>query len=64
MHETASVGQESESAEGRIWFLPSGAARGARNAHRVRGWIIAIGAALVLWGLIAAAVVAIVSAVD
>ena len=52
MHETAAVGKESESVDGRIWFLPSGAARGKRNAHRLRGWAIAISAAVVLWGVV------------
>lgn len=61
MHDTASVGQESESRDGHIWFLPSGAASGPRNTHRVRGWAIAISAAVVLWGVIGVVIAALVS---
>ena len=53
MHETAAAGQETGSVGGRIWFLPSGTAKGERNAHRLRGWAIAVSAALLLWGVIA-----------
>ena len=34
------------------WFEPSGRAQGERNAHRLRGWSIAIASALLLWGAI------------
>ena len=61
MHETTAVGQESGSADGRIWFLPSGVARGERNAHRFRGWAIAISVAVLLWGVIALVVWGVVS---
>ena len=54
-HESA-AGQETPSAEGRVWFLPSGTAKGERNAHRLRGWAIAVSAALVIWGVIAVVV--------
>jgi len=56
MRETAAAGQETGSAGERVWFLPSGAARGARNQHRLRGWSIAVSAAILLWGVIALAV--------
>lgn len=61
MHGTASAGQETGSVGERTWFLPAGVARGERNQHRLRGWSIAVAAALVLWGVIALAVWAIVS---
>ncbi len=61
MHETTAVGQESGSADARIWFLPSGVARGERNAHRFRGWAIAISVAVVLWGVIGVVIASLVS---
>jgi len=36
----------------RIWFLPSGRAQGERNQHRLRGWAVAVSAAVLLWGVI------------
>jgi len=53
MHETAAAGQETGSVGERIWFLPTGAAHGVRNQHRLRGWSIAIAATILLWGVIA-----------
>jgi hypothetical protein len=50
---TAAAGQDTGSVGERIWFLPTGAARGERNQHRLRGWSIAISAAVLLWGVIA-----------
>lgn len=61
MHDTAAVGRESESAQGRIWFLPSGAARGERNTHRAHGWVIAVSAAVLLWAVIGIIIAVVVS---
>ena len=61
MHETTAVGQDSGSSAGHIWFLPSGVARGERNAHRFRGWAIAISVAVVLWGVIGVVIASLVS---
>jgi hypothetical protein len=49
LQSTEPEGQDTESAELPVWFLPSGPARGERNAHRVRGWQIAVVASAVLW---------------
>jgi len=53
VNDTAAAGQETGSVGERIWFLPAGAARGERNQHRLRGWAIAVSAAILLWGVIA-----------
>jgi len=53
MRETAAAGQDTGSAAGEAWFEPTGSAQGERNAHRLRGWSIAVAAALLLWGVIA-----------
>jgi len=60
MQDTAAAGQDTGS-DDPIWFLPTGAARGARNTHRARGWIIAVSAAVVLWAIVGLAVAAIIS---
>lgn len=52
MHDTAAAGQDTDSVGGRIWFLPTGAATGERNAHRLRGWAIAASVAILLWGVV------------
>ncbi|GAB3605587.1 hypothetical protein GCM10027413_09960 [Conyzicola nivalis] len=62
MHDTAAAGQETHSTGEPVWFLPTGTAQGARNAHRLRGWSIAVASALLLWGVIALVVTAVVSA--
>jgi hypothetical protein len=59
MHDTTSAGQETHSTGEPVWFIPTGAAQGERNAHRLRGWSIAVAAALLLWGVIALVVVAV-----
>jgi len=61
MHETTAVGHESGHAAGHIWFLPTGVASGERNAHRFRGWAIAISVAVVLWGVIGVVIAALVT---
>ena len=61
LQDTAAAGQDTGSVDDSIWFLPSGAARGERNTHRLRGWIIAVAAAVVLWAVIGIAVAAIIS---
>jgi hypothetical protein len=61
MHDTAAAGRETHSAKEPAWFAPTGGAQGRRNAHRLRGWSIAVGAALLLWGVIALVVMAVVS---
>jgi hypothetical protein len=60
MQDTAAAGQDTGS-DHSAWFLPAGAARGARNTHRVRGWVIAVTATLALWAIIGIAVAAIIS---
>jgi hypothetical protein len=64
MRDTAAAGHDTTSSDEPIWFLPAGAAQGERNAHRARGWLIVIGASIVLWAAVAVAVVAIVSAIN
>jgi hypothetical protein len=64
MHSTAAAGRDTTSSNEPVWFLPSGAAQGERNAHRARGWLIVVGASIVLWAAVAVAVVAIVSAIN
>jgi disulfide bond formation protein DsbB len=56
MRETAAAGQDTGSSAGGAWFEPTGSAEGERNAHRLRGWSIAVAAALLLWGVIAVVV--------
>jgi hypothetical protein len=60
MHDTAAAGQETHAAGEPAWFAPTGGAQGPRNARRLRGWGIAVGAALLLWGVVALVVVAVV----
>lgn len=61
MQDTAAAGQDTGSVDETIWFLPTGAVRGTRNTHRVRGWIIAVAVAVALWAIIGIAVTAIIS---
>jgi hypothetical protein len=60
VQDTAAAGQDTGSDDS-VWFLPAGVARGARNTHRARGWIIAVAATVALWAIIGIAVAAIIS---
>lgn len=60
VNDTATTGRDTDEHDS-VWYLPAGAARGERNRHRARGWAIAVGVALLGWGVIAGIVVLVVS---
>jgi hypothetical protein len=64
VHNTAAAGHDTDSTNQPVWFIPTGAAQGERNEHRARGWLIVVGASVILWAAIAIAVVAVVSALN
>ena len=64
VHNTAAAGHDTDSTNQPVWFIPAGVAHGERNAHRARGWLIVVGASVILWAAIAIAVVAVVSAMN
>jgi hypothetical protein len=64
VNNTAEAGHDTDSSNQPVWFMPTGAAHGERNSHRARGWLIVVGASVLLWAVIAIAVVAVVSAMN
>jgi len=63
MSNTAAIDYAPISVDQVNWVRPIGA-QGDRNAHRAQGWLIALGATVVLWSGIGAGIWAIVTAVS